>query len=356
MSINLLMTLLGTTFLLLVASSQALKLSLGDPCTVADYPKLCRRTIKGQTNVNAATDMAIKELMKRTMQAKDMAKKEQKGDGGVAVCLSTFGSAFDNLDKALKNIQGNDGFSLNINLSAALTDYDTCSDAMKETAFDGLRLSRSAQFVVGRLLCFWDSKNIKKQGEFVGITLQLLYEKTHEADFICKGRVVEVMQQNGWSFVSCTGCSTKLDKFGTSLRCTRCINPNIIGVIKYRVELLVDDGNDNATFVVFGREMLKLTKQDAAGLTLAEMNGGGDVELPQCLKDLAGKDFVFQIRVTPFNFTPSHHVFTVSDPRQHHPQGGEPSASASVKATGEGNEPNPPACGVKESGRKRPHE
>ena len=133
MSINLLMTLLGTTFLLLVASSQALKFSLGDPCTVADYPKLCRRTIKGQTNVNAAMDMAIKELMKRTMQAKDMAKKEPKGDGGVAVCLSTFGSAFDNLNKALKNIQENDGFSLNMNLSAALTDYDTCSDAMKET-------------------------------------------------------------------------------------------------------------------------------------------------------------------------------------------------------------------------------
>ncbi|WZZ16803.1 hypothetical protein YC2023_109892 [Brassica napus] len=184
MSINLLMTLHGTTFLLLVASSQALKLSLGDPCTVADYPKLCRRTIKGQTNVNAATDMAIKELMKRTMQAKDMAKKEPKGDGGVAVCLSTFGSAFDNLDKALKNIQGNDGFSLNINLSAALTDYDTCSDAMKET----------------------------------GETF-----KTNEDQFL-------------------------------------------------QVE------------------------------------------------------------------------------------GGEPSASASVKATGEGNEPNPPACGVKESGRKRPHE
>ncbi|KAF8082812.1 hypothetical protein N665_0807s0021 [Sinapis alba] len=134
MSINPLMTLLGTTtFLLLVASSQALKPSLIDPCTVSDYPKLCRRTIKGQTNVNAATDMAIKELMKRTMQAKEMAKKEPKGDGGVAVCLSTFGSAFDNLNKALKNIQGNDGFGLNMNLSAALTDFDTCSDAIKGT-------------------------------------------------------------------------------------------------------------------------------------------------------------------------------------------------------------------------------
>ncbi|CAH8386938.1 unnamed protein product [Eruca vesicaria subsp. sativa] len=133
MSINSHVTVLGTIFLLLVASSQALKLSLGDPCTVADHPKLCRRTIKGQTNVNAATDMAIRVLMKRTMQAKDMAKKEPKGDGGVATCLSTFDSAFDNLAKSLKNMKENDGYSLNMNLSAALTDYDTCIDAMEGT-------------------------------------------------------------------------------------------------------------------------------------------------------------------------------------------------------------------------------
>ena len=48
---------------------------------------------------------------------------------------------------------------------------------LAHSAFDGLRLGRSAQFVVGRLLCFWDSKNIKKQGEFMGITLLLLDEK-----------------------------------------------------------------------------------------------------------------------------------------------------------------------------------
>ncbi|CAG7883093.1 unnamed protein product, partial [Brassica rapa] len=37
---------------------------------------------------------------------------------------------------------------------------------------------------------------------------------------------------NGWSFVSCTGCSRKLDKDETSLRCIRCVNPNATGVIK----------------------------------------------------------------------------------------------------------------------------
>lgn len=42
-------------------------------------------------------------------------------------------------------------------------------------------------------------------------------DQTHEADFICKARVVEVLQQNGWSFVSFSGCSRELEKAGTSL-------------------------------------------------------------------------------------------------------------------------------------------
>ncbi|CAN7010603.1 unnamed protein product [Brassica oleracea var. botrytis] len=97
--------------------------------------------------------------------------------------------------------------------------------------------------------------------------------QTHEADFLCKARVVEVLQQNDWSFVSCSGCSRELEKSGTSLRCNRCVNPNVTEVIK---------------------EMLKLTKQDAAALTLDEMNVGGGEELPQCLKELAGKYLYFR--------------------------------------------------------------
>ncbi|KAH0878122.1 hypothetical protein HID58_065516 [Brassica napus] len=49
--------------------------------------------------------------------------------------------------------------------------------------------------------------------------------------FACKARVVEFLQQNGWSFVSCTGCSRKIDKSGTSLRFNRCVNHNVTGVI-----------------------------------------------------------------------------------------------------------------------------
>ncbi|KAG5413214.1 hypothetical protein IGI04_000781 [Brassica rapa subsp. trilocularis] len=95
--------------------------------------------------------------------------------------------------------------------------------------------------------------------------------------------------------MSCTGCSRKLDKDETSLRCIRCVNPNATGVI--------------------------------------------NVELPQCLKDLGGQDFVFQLRVTPFNFTPSHH--------------GEASATGSNMTGGEEKEPNPSDAGGKGSSRKR---
>ncbi|KAJ4888351.1 hypothetical protein Rs2_28099 [Raphanus sativus] len=45
------------------------------------------------------------------------------------------------------------------------------------TSFDYLRLGRYSQFIVARLLRFWDSRNIKKQGEFMGITLLFLDEQ-----------------------------------------------------------------------------------------------------------------------------------------------------------------------------------
>nr|ABD65046.1 hypothetical protein 26.t00107 [Brassica oleracea] len=113
-------------------------------------------------------------------------------------------------------------------------------------------------------------------------------EQTQEADFLCKALVVGVNQENG---------NQTIGKFSN---------------VRFRVELAVDDGKDTATFVVFDKEMTKLTGKEAAVLALDEdPNGEGD-ELPRCLEELAGKEFVFQIRVTPFNFTPNHRTFTVS--------------------------------------------
>ncbi|CAN6932305.1 unnamed protein product [Brassica oleracea] len=85
-------------------------------------------------------------------------------------------------------------------------------------------------------------------------------------------------------------------------------------VSSYRVrpELAVDDRKDSATFVVFNKELTKLIKQDATTLALEEMSGDGGQDLPRCLEDLAGKDYVFQIRITPCRFIPNQCTFTVS--------------------------------------------
>ncbi|XP_018462000.1 uncharacterized protein LOC108833053 isoform X1 [Raphanus sativus] len=59
-----------------------------------------------------------------------------------------------------------------------------------------------------------------------------------------------------------------------------CVSPGITGVI-------------SVTFVILNRELIKLIKQDAATLALEEMSGGGGQDLPRCLEDLAGEDYIF---------------------------------------------------------------
>ncbi|KAH0898346.1 hypothetical protein HID58_047914 [Brassica napus] len=248
------------------------------------------------------------------------------------------------------------------------------------SAFDGLRLRRYAPFIVGRLIRFWDAKNIKKQGEFMGITLLFLMRRIlrYMDSFLLGAPLITRMLHivnpkifGGNLYLNSTPATKfyfdpELDaiaEFTTSLEAPLgeafpCIDtkegvkkkevvsigelnkfisnsdeqvPSLdpskykihrklilfakVGLLKscnkmgglsspalaaagsltnfgllyvatvvlirtslalsnsfkivmrsfsYRVELLVEDGNDNCHFLVFDREMLKLTKQDAA--------------------------------------------------------------------------------------------
>ncbi|XP_048625857.1 uncharacterized protein LOC106404579 isoform X2 [Brassica napus] len=49
--------------------------------------------------------------------------------------------------------------------------------------------------------------------------------------------------------------------------------------------------------------------QDRLGF---KVNGSGGYELSSCLADLDGQQYLFQIRITLYNFTPRHRTFTVS--------------------------------------------
>ncbi|KAF2598627.1 hypothetical protein F2Q68_00009222 [Brassica cretica] len=277
------------------------------------------------------------------------------------------------------------------------------------STFNSLRLGRTSQFVVGRLIRFWDSRNIKKNGEFMGITILLLDEldsvihgfipanrashyrpdlksgsivkvdrfevarcahtyKITEHQFVIRftpsTRICEVLTEapviNSEKFMvrrydhlhvlsntnlelpdvvgeirSVQGSDLRNDAATTRVVVRLLIEPDVTvylslwdeaastfrGLLKAGdktksvmlvTTLAVDDGNDSATFVVFDKEMTKLTQQDAAVLALDEAANSGEENLPICLEELTDKEFVFQIRVTPFNFTPNHRTFTVS--------------------------------------------
>ncbi|KAF3504756.1 hypothetical protein F2Q69_00040501 [Brassica cretica] len=127
--------------------------------------------------------------------------------------------------------------------------------------------------------------------------------------------------ENGWCYTSCSKCYRKLQRVFPSFTCATqeadfLCKALVVGVNQengwFLVELVVDDGKDSATFVVFDKEMTKLTGKEAVVLALDDDPNGEVDELPRCLEELAGKEFVFQIRVMPFNFTPNHRTFTVS--------------------------------------------
>ncbi|CAN6979911.1 unnamed protein product [Brassica rapa subsp. trilocularis] len=80
----------------------------------------------------------------------------------------------------------------------------------------------------------------------------------------------------------------------------------------YKVELLVDDGENYATFLVLDNEMMKLTKQGAATLLDDEVNRRLRNRLPKCIAELQGQKFIYHVNVTTDNLTDNRPTFTVS--------------------------------------------
>ncbi|KAJ4901855.1 Uncharacterized protein Rs2_15806 [Raphanus sativus] len=109
-----------------------------------------------------------------------------------------------------------------------------------------------------------------------------------EAYFISKARIVEVLGQNGWYYVSCSRCGIKLHNSAAALPCNHCLDTNARGV-----------------------EMLNLTKQVAATTLHDEVNHGVCNKLPPPLAALQSKVFVFHVVLTPNIITTNSPTFTV---------------------------------------------
>ncbi|CAH2035629.1 unnamed protein product, partial [Thlaspi arvense] len=135
-----------------------------------------------------------------------------------------------------------------------------------------------------------------------------------EKKVICRATVASINTRNGWNYVACGRCSKKLVRGLSSFTCTTCNDTNAIGVLTFRVDLVVVDAGEKTNFVIFDRDTRKLTNTTAEDINEARAgdNGSNRNNIPPCITDLVGKTMDFQVKITNFNFKSSFQSFTVS--------------------------------------------
>lgn len=117
---------LATATILLFGQSYGLRVNL---CRRADYRALCYSVVKGLRNPNVATAAAIHRMISDTAGARKLAARLGRSDD-LDVCKESYGDAVSNLKTCLVNLRRHDKASLKINLSAALSAYQDCNDAL----------------------------------------------------------------------------------------------------------------------------------------------------------------------------------------------------------------------------------
>ncbi|KAL0730706.1 hypothetical protein Bca4012_026800 [Brassica carinata] len=134
-------------------------------------------------------------------------------------------------------------------------------------------------------------------------------------EFLCTAKVTEILLGDGWSYIGCSLCSKKLIREETSFTCPSCNETNAVAEPKYRVVLSVSDPTGTASFVGFDKEVAKLTQvlaSEAAQIVGIGVDARVDTCLPRALADIVGNSYIFQLKLTDFNFTANHQTFTIS--------------------------------------------
>ncbi|XP_026381882.1 pectinesterase inhibitor 4-like [Papaver somniferum] len=134
---------IATTVLVLATTSANATADLNELCNDSTYPTLCKSILKVGKGVTGQSDLqAVRSAIQATwVQAKhamvtlnktiatttDPAKK-----ANLETCSELYDTAIDDLATSLSNLKDKVKSDLMINLSAVMTDFDTCTDTFRE--------------------------------------------------------------------------------------------------------------------------------------------------------------------------------------------------------------------------------
>ncbi|KAG5406727.1 hypothetical protein IGI04_012846 [Brassica rapa subsp. trilocularis] len=129
-------------------------------------------------------------------------------------------------------------------------------------------LKRTLPTIEGNILNGKGAVNLS-QHTFITISklLDILSEEFEQDKvFRCHAKIIEVCSRSGWNYISCDKCKNKLKKDGDTLVCETCPHQDITGSLRYRVELIVDDGSDTASFIIFNKDVTKILNKSPVEL------------------------------------------------------------------------------------------
>ncbi|CAN6884817.1 unnamed protein product [Brassica oleracea] len=85
---------------------------------------------------------------------------------------------------------------------------------------------------------------------------------------------------------------------------------------RYRVELIVDDGSDTASFIIFNKDLTKILKKSPVELinyieTINDVETEGNAVVSFLNENLVGEEFIFTIRINSYNFRSTSSGITI---------------------------------------------
>ncbi|XP_056864307.1 uncharacterized protein LOC130511369 [Raphanus sativus] len=132
---------------------------------------------------------------------------------------------------------------------------------------------------------------------------------------MCTATITNIVSHSGWNYISCSSCSKKLKKSKSSLYCQKCAKSQSVGVLSFRIEVIVDDGKDSATFVIFDEDGSTITGATAEEIIRDSPEHVKDI--PKCVQSIVGETYLFEIRIKEKDFQTSYQNFTVSKIHKH---------------------------------------
>ncbi|XP_025979706.1 replication protein A 70 kDa DNA-binding subunit E-like [Glycine max] len=108
------------------------------------------------------------------------------------------------------------------------------------------------------------------------------------------------LDNHSWCYTACIQCHKKSDAEMAPFTCA-CGKYNKEVVLRYRLEVMINQGNESTKFLLWDRECSELIGQSADAVNKLKIEDG-DVDLnvsPQALNKLLGHELTFKIKVQP---------------------------------------------------------